>query len=163
MQWSGYVDSAANAVATTLPYGNYSLDDVRKSGAHYAMINLAESDCPGCQMSATQLASGGPGVVAAGGVIVEVLESTGFISQATKTSLDAWVNKYQLEVTTVKDADGSSGTPTLTTLGPREHAYIVDLTTMKIVQIIQGDDTGALPNAQSGGKGIAAMHTLLGK
>jgi hypothetical protein len=163
MQWSGYVDNAANAVATTLPYGNYSLDDARKSGAHYAMINLAETDCPGCQQSATQIESGGPGVVAAGGVFIEVLETTGFTQQATKTSLNAWINKYQLEVTSVKDADGSTGTPTLTTLGGREHAYIVDLTTMKIVQIITGDDTGLVPNGQSGGLGITAMHKLLGK
>jgi hypothetical protein len=99
-------------------------------------------------------------VVAAGGIVIEVLETTGFTTQATKTSLDAWVNKYSLPVTTVKDPDGT-GTATLTALGGREQAYIVDLTTMKIVQVIQGDITGI--GATSGGKAMTAMHTLLGK
>jgi hypothetical protein len=160
MTWSGYGDDAANVVAATLPYGSYSLDDARKSGKHYAMINLAESDCPGCQKSAGEIASGGPSVVAAGGVVIEVLETTGFTTQATKTSLDAWINKYQLPVTTVKDPDGT-GTATLNALGQREQAYIIDLTTMKIVQIIQGDITGI--GATSGGKAMTEMHTLLGK
>ena len=58
------------------------------------MIDLAEGDCPGCQKSAGEMASGGAAVVAAGGVEIEVLESTGFTEQATQTSLQAWINKY---------------------------------------------------------------------
>jgi hypothetical protein len=160
MQWIGYVDDDASAVATTLPYVSYSLDDARKSGKHYAMINLAESDCPGCQKSAGEIASGGAAVVAAGGVVIEVLETTGFTKQATQASLQAWINKYSLPVTTVKDPDGT-GTVTLNTLGPREHCYIVDLTTMKILQVIMGDYTGV--GATSGGLAMTQMHTLLGK
>ena len=83
-----------------------------------------------------------------------------FTAQASKTDLDAWVNKYMLPVTTVKDPDGT-GTVTLNTLGGREQAYIVDLTTMKILQIITGDITGI--GATSGGKAMTAMHQLLGK
>lgn len=158
--WIGYPDDAADAVATTKPYVTYSLDDARKSGNKYLMLNLAESLCPGCQKSAGELTAGGPAVVAAGGVVVEILETTGFTTQATKTSLDAWINKYQLPITTVKDQD-NAGTYTLTNLGGREHAYIIDLTTMKILQIISGDITGA--GATSGGKGLTEMHTLLGK
>jgi hypothetical protein len=160
MTWIGYVDDAADALATTKPYVTYSLDDARKSGKHYAMLNLAETFCPGCQKSAGELATGGASVVNAGGVVIEVLETTGFTSQASKTDLTSWVNKYQLPITSVKDQDGS-GTPTLTALGQREQAYIIDLTTMKIIQIIPGDITGA--GATSGGKAMTAMHTLLGK
>jgi hypothetical protein len=160
MSWIGYVDDAANAVATTEPYVAYTLDDARKSGKHYAMINLAESDCPGCQKSAGEIASGGAAVVQAGGVVIEVLETTGFTTQATQTSLQAWINKYKLPVTTVKDPDGT-GTATLNALGGREHAYIVDLTTMKIVDVITGDITGI--GNTSGGLAMTEMHTLLGK
>jgi hypothetical protein len=158
--WSGYRDDAADAVATSKTYGTYTLDDARKSGKRYAMINLAEVQCPGCQKSAGEIASGGPGVVQAGGVVIEVLETSGFVKQPTKAELDAWITKYMLPVTTVKDPDGA-GTPSLDILGPREHAYIVDLTTMKIVQIVPGDYTGI--GATSGGKALAAMHQLLGK
>jgi hypothetical protein len=160
MTWIGYADDAADAIATTKPYASYSLDDARTSGNHYAMINLGESDCPGCQKSAGELETGAQAVVQAGGVVIEVLETTGFVAQPAKADLDAWVNKYSLVNTTVKDPDGT-GTPTLNTLGPREHAYIIDLTTMKIVDIITGDDTGI--GNTSGGLAMTEMHTLLGK
>ncbi len=173
MQWIGYVDTSANAVATTEPYVMYSLNDARMSGAHYAMIDLAESECPGCQQDATLMESGDSkatpavlpvtSVVQAGGVVIEVLETTGFVTQATQTSLQQWIGKYQLMVTTVKDPDGT-GTATLTALGGREHCYIVDLTTMKIVQFLTGDDLGGGTDAQySGAQCMAQMHTLLGK
>ena len=160
--WAGYADDAADAIATTKTFGTYSLDDARHSGKKYALINLAEFDCPGCQKSAGEFTTNNAGksVVDAGGVVIEVLETAGFTAQATKANLDSWINKYKLVITTVKDPDGT-GTPTLTALGQREQAYIVDLTTMKILQVIQGDVTGI--GATSGGKGMDAMHVLLGK
>jgi hypothetical protein len=158
--WIGYADDAADAIATTKPYAAYTLDDARRSGKHYAMVNLAETDCPGCQKSAGEIAAGGKAVVDAGGVVIEVLETTGFVSQATMADLDTWINAYSLPVTTVKDPDGS-GTPTFTSLGQREQAYIIDLTTMLIIEIIEGDTSGL--GATSGGKALTAMHALLGK
>jgi hypothetical protein len=160
LQWIGYVDDAADAVASTKPYVSYSLDDARKSGKKYAMVNLAETDCPGCQKSAGEIAAGGASVVQAGGVVIEVLMTTGFIAQASKSDLDGWVAKYKLPVTTVKDPDGT-GTATYTALGQREQAYIIDLSTMKIVKVIAGDISGI--GATSGGLGMTEMHTLLGK
>ena len=41
------------------------------------------------------------------------------------------------------------------------HCYIIDLSNMKILQVIMGDYTGQ--GATSGGKCLTAMHTLLGK
>ena len=160
MSWIGYADDAADAIATTKPYAPYTLDDARRSGKRYAMVNLAESDCPGCQKSAGEIEMGGKAVVDAGGVVIEVLETTGFVSQATMANLETWIKAYSLPVTTVKDPDGT-GTATLTALGGREQAYIIDLTTMKILEIIAGDTSGL--GATSGGKALTAMHTLLGK
>ncbi len=160
MTWIGYRDDAADALATTKPYATYSLDDARKTGLHWAMINLAETSCPGCQKSAGEIATGGKAVVDAGGVVIEVLETTGFVTQATQSSLDAWVNKYMLPVTSMKDPDGT-GTATYDALGMREQAYVIDLTTMTIYDIIQGDISGI--GATSGGKGMTEMHMLLGK
>ena len=163
MQWIGYVDPTANAVATTEPYVMYSLDDARKSGAHYAMIHLAETDCPGCQTAATQLEASAAAVVQAGGVMIEVLETTGFFTQATQTGLQQWIGSYKLPITSVKDPDGT-GTATLTALGGREHVYIIDLTTMKILDYIAGDDAGGGSASQySADLGMAEMHTLLCK
>jgi hypothetical protein len=40
--WEGYFDPAGDAIATTKPFGAYTMDDVRKSGRAYAMIHLAD-------------------------------------------------------------------------------------------------------------------------
>jgi hypothetical protein len=169
MSWIGYQDADANVVATTEPYATYTLQDARQSGKRYLMINLAEFECPGCQNSATALGtiddagvSEGSSVVQAGGVVIEVLETAGFVDIATMSDLESWVNKYSLMVTTVKDPDGSSGTPTLSQFGHRDQAYIVDMTTMKIIQVLTGSEL-ADGNMNSAPEGMAAMHTLLGK
>jgi hypothetical protein len=162
MQWIGYVDPTANAVATTEPYVMYSLDDARMSGAHYAMIHLAETDCPGCQMAATQLEAGGAAVVQAGGVMIEVLETTGFVATASQMDLEQWIGKYQLPITSVKDP--GTVTTTLDVLGRREQAYIIDLTTMTILDVIEGNtDGGGAATTYSASEGMTEMHMLLGK
>ena len=162
MQWIGYVDPTASEVATSEPYVVYSLNDARTSGAHYAMIHLAETECPGCQMAATQLEAGGAAVVQAGGVMIEVLETTGFIATASQTDLEQWIGKYQLPITSVKDP--GTATVTLDTLGRREQAYIIDLTTMKILDVFVGNtDGGGAATSYSAEQGMAEMHTLLGK
>jgi len=169
MTWMGYEDDAANVVATTEPYATYTLQDARQSGKRYLMINLAEFDCPGCQNSATALGtiddagvSEGSSVVQAGGVVIEVLETAGFVAIASMTDLQSWVNKYSLMVTTVKDPDSSTGTPTLTQFGHRDQAYIVDMTTMKIIQVLTGSEVAA-GDMNSAPEAMAAMHVLLGK
>jgi hypothetical protein len=42
LTWQGYVDNAADVVATTLPYGTYGSNDIRQSGRKYAMVHLAD-------------------------------------------------------------------------------------------------------------------------
>jgi len=39
LQWEGYVASAGDVLVNTLPYGNYSMDDARRSGKAYAMVH----------------------------------------------------------------------------------------------------------------------------
>ena len=167
LSWNGYVDDTADAIATTKPYVAYSLLDVynsaRASGRKYLMINIAESDCPGCQSSAMAMgmaSGGGASVDQAGGVLIEVLMTKGFTGPPMKADLDAWVNKYNLSFTVM--ADLSSALTTNNTLGRRDQAYIIDLKTMKILQFMPGSIVGA-GASNSGPQGMAAMHTLLGK
>jgi len=42
LQWVGHVDDAADVVATTEPFGPYSMDDVRHSGKAYAFVHVSE-------------------------------------------------------------------------------------------------------------------------
>lgn len=40
--WEGYVDPAADQIATNEPYGNYSMDDLRQSGKPYAIVHVSD-------------------------------------------------------------------------------------------------------------------------
>jgi hypothetical protein len=171
LSWNGYVDNAGDALATTKPYVSYSLldlyNDAHASGTKYAMVNIAEFDCPGCQNSATEMGASATGggtagssVDKAGGIIIEVLMTAGFVSPPTKTDLDMWITKYNLNFTVV--ADLSTALTTNNTLGRRDQAYILDLTTMKILKFEPGN-IGPAGSANSGAQGMADMHMLLGK
>jgi hypothetical protein len=161
--WIGYADPKADAVATTKPFANYSLDDARKSGHRWAMINVAEFQCPGCAHSGTELEAMGAAVEKAGGVVIEVLETDGFQNCATQPDLMTWITRYSLEVTTVIDPGGlntpPSPSPSLAFFGLRDQAYIVDLTTMKVTQYIAGSIAPVATN--SAGLALQALDSLL--
>jgi hypothetical protein len=172
--WIGYDDESGSALATASPYASFSLADVyadaQKSGKKYAMLNVAEFDCPGCQNSATELGAttngvtAGAAVIMAGGVVIEVLETSGFVDVASQANLEAWVSKYSLHVTAVEDpgytATNPPASPTLAYFGHRDQAYIIDLTTMKILEYCPGSE---LPQAEnSAGQAMEAMQILLG-
>jgi hypothetical protein len=55
-------------------------------------------------------------------------------------------------------------TTTLDVLGRREQAYIIDLTTMTILDVIEGNtDGGGAATTYSASDGMTEMHMLLGK
>lgn len=39
--WEGYSDPTADAIATSKPYGPYTMDDLRRSGSRYAAIHAS--------------------------------------------------------------------------------------------------------------------------
>lgn len=180
--WMGYVDEGANALASTEPYVAYSFADAFKyaqqNGKKYLMVNVAEFTCPGCGESAAVMSvaddAGVPAaaaVVHAGGMLIEVLESANFTGVPTQMQLQTWISDptaaqgpHALWVTTVADPPSSSGTPSWNFFGRRDQAYIVDLTTMKIIKYIDGN-TGptAGGTGNSGPQAMSYMHTLLGK
>jgi hypothetical protein len=187
--WIGYDDEAADELATMKPYAAYSLGDTfanaQKTGKKYAMLNLADFSCPGCAESGAILSdvgdagvSAGASVVQAGGVVIELLEAVNLADVPTKMQLDTWVNDptlavfgsvypHAIHVTSVEDPNPGSGTtpaPSLAFFGRRDQAYIIDLTTMKILQYINGS-IGPTPNGtgNSAYLAMAAMHQLLGK
>jgi hypothetical protein len=86
-------------------------------------------------------------VIAAGGRVIQILMTNGG-QRATRSNLDAWVNRFDLRITALIDPAGV-GTRTLNTYGVRESAFIVDLSTMRIVRKINGSVAGIGPSAIS--------------
>jgi hypothetical protein len=155
LTWMGYVAPTASSLGS---YVTYSLNDARLSGAKYAMINLGDYNCPSCQQSATELSSGAAAVIAKGGVVIEVLTSRNIgATPATQTDLENWIQAYQLANTTVIDPPNMP-LYTIQNFGPREQAYIIDLSTMKIVEVAEGVIDGT---PHSAGVGLSDMQTLL--
>jgi len=105
------------------------------------------------------MAAMGKQVLDAGGIIIEILGGGNTGGQPTRQELDAWITTYNLPVTTVKDPD-SMPQASLQALVQREHTYIVDLSTMKIVNFFAGTTTGI---GTTGAKmGMQTMLQLLG-
>ncbi len=90
-------------------------------------------------------------MVAAGGAVVEALLDSG------QAALDAWINTYDLKISVVHPKQTSQF---LTDLGPRETAYVIDLSTMKIVWTGFGS-FGPTDNS-SAKQAMAEMAKLLG-
>lgn len=86
-------------------------------------------------------------MIAAGGRVIQILMTNGG-QRATRSALDAWVNRFDLRITALIDPAGV-GTRTLNTYGVRESAFIVDLSTMRVVRKINGSVTGIGPSAIS--------------
>jgi hypothetical protein len=155
-QFNGYVNDAGTALSNTLPKRDYSLDDARKSGARYALIHLAAFYCAGCRSAAADLGDLSAPVQAAGGRVIEVMFS-GTAGAPTDNELDSWVTAYDLKVSLV----APKGTSSLAGgASDREHAYIVDLSTMKIVWTVFGS-YGPTTNS-SAKQGLAEMRRLMG-
>ena len=105
------------------------------------------------------MAAMGKQVLQAGGIIIEILAGGQFGGQPTRQELDAWITTYALPITTVKDPD-SMPQASLKALVQREHTYIVDLSTMKIVNYFAGTTTGI--GTTGAMMGMQTMLTLLG-
>ncbi len=81
-------------------------------------------------------------MVQAGGAIVEIMAGD------SRTELDSWVNNFNLFTTTVRDPD-SMPTQTLDALVRREYSYVVELPSMKILNVYIGTTDGSKPNGIS--------------
>jgi hypothetical protein len=85
-------------------------------------------------------------IYAAGGVVLELLESAGF-QPTPRSSFDTWVNRYGLQVVAGIDPPAERVTRTLMTYGVRESMFVVDLRTMRIVNKYNGSVAGVPPSS----------------
>ena len=87
------------------------------------------------------MAAQGKTVTAKGILLVEVLE-TKIGSAPTKADLDAWITSYGIPVHAFIDVDASP-LATFNAYGRRENTFIIELSTMKILQKITGSTDGS--------------------
>jgi hypothetical protein len=163
LRWQGYVaseDGADAGLVASLPWMLYSTDDMRRSGKTLALFHLSDFDCPGCRRAGMKLAAGGPSLVDAGGLVVEVLGSRAFSSPAERADLDAWVASYDFETTALMDADGHA-LATLNAVGVRDTALVVQLPELRILWRFTGDLSGVTPTSAEAG--LDEMHRRLGR
>ena len=60
-------------------------------------------------------------------------------SLTTQANLDTWISTFKIPFTTLRDPDGA-GQRIVSDFSPREHLFIVDLPTMKILYDAHGYD-----------------------
>jgi len=104
-------------------------------------------------------------VVDAGGVVVEVLQTYAGRpgGQPILADLATWANTYSLPVTAVIDRDPDAETETFAVTGRREQAYVIDLSTMKVVYHFAGSTSGGGPeDAYSVARAIDDVLARLG-
>ena len=104
------------------------------------------------------MAAQGPMVIAAGGRIVEILGAKGG-GPTSRADLDAWIGSHHLTIPTVMDAPGMDGA-SLKALERREIAYLVDLSTMKILRRYLGSVFGTGESAAK--TAMAELLALVG-
>jgi hypothetical protein len=138
LDFAGYVRFAAgSALATTAPWATFSFAELRATCKQYALVHLAAAWCGPCQQSSIGLAQSWSTVKPKGGLLVEVLaDGTPSGTAPTRTLLDAWVSQTNTPYTSLIDAP-TSPLRALDTLG-FDMAYVVDLSTMKILYVQQG-------------------------
>jgi hypothetical protein len=161
LELRGYVNDTAVGLANLEPWVEpYTLEDLRKSGGRYALVHISAWFCPGCKHAAADLATLGKGLVDAGGRVVEILSQKTGSTPALRPDLDAWIDSYDLTVTSMID---SAATPlgAVKAVGVRETVVILELPSMKVVYMDHGDTTGK--TASSIIAAAAEMHALLGK
>ena len=90
-----------------------------------------------------------------GGAVVEILMTPDPLAGSRTAGLNAWVTTYGLNLTTVLPI----GMTTQTQLGVRETAFVVNLSTMKIVWKYNGNLAGV--GDSSGKVGVTQILTYL--
>ncbi len=116
-------------------YGETSFSDYRDSGANYLLIHVAAAWCSSCLLGAIDLQAAASEIVAGGGELLElIVDGQGVGVDPTKNELELWAEYGGLRFTT----SGPGADQTREVFPEREHVYIVDLQSMKVVWTEEG-------------------------
>lgn len=107
-----------------------SLSELRAESARYLLIHVSALWCATCQAEAAAMSEYTRQVVDAGGAVLELLvdgETLGL--DPSQQELDVWILNNDLRMTTMIPGDED----VRRVFPDRDHVYIIDLSTMKVV------------------------------
>ena len=148
-KFQGYFSpSKTSGLASTETFGEVSWDMLRMTpDAKYLMIHMAAYWCGPCLSAAKQLAAKAPEMVPKGGLLMGVLTEGRTPSEpATESNLGSFINKAKAPFTYTLDSVSPQTDLESYFDSLRDSFIIIDLSTMKIVNIIDNF---------SGGGGVA--------
>lgn len=130
---AGYVRWADTGRATESPFGRFKFYEFRtqKPDARYALIHTAGVWCKTCVGAAKEIVAAWP-ELSKKAIFVELLtEGSSPTVPATKANLDLWIDYTSMPFTAGIDPNGTI--ELRTRLGVEDMSYIVELSTMRIV------------------------------
>lgn len=139
--FSGYVnDHASDGPVEESGYvEGFDFQDIRRLGRYdYMLINIAAEWCQGCRVEAQQIPGLYPPWADKRGYVMSVITQDARSGPALKRHLDAWISTYPINFTMVHDPQGFIDSE----IGPAVLPLniIVDLRTMKILNLVYGED-----------------------
>ena len=141
MTFAGYVnESPSEGLVTGDGFvDSFSLQDVRELvGYRFALINLAAEWCIGCRDEAKELPGDFARWADKGGFVMSIMTENQAFQQATRSVLDDWIAQFEMNYTMLHDPAFEIPNKVGPTAMPVN--IMVDLDTMEIIRIRQGDD-----------------------
>ena len=140
----GYFNpSTTTGLANGAAFDLFTFDQIRTSGAKYALIQLAAYWCGLCIHGAKVMGENAPTLVPKGGFLMGVLtEGNTPDTAATIGNLDSWIKQVKAPYTYALD-EGSVGLENFFNR-QRDTFIIIDVSTMTVAQIIAADGDAAV-------------------
>jgi hypothetical protein len=134
---TGFVNESATGASTDGTFEDYSLAQLKATGAKYAFIHVSAADSDLSQAAAKLLGEKGGAMVAAGAQIVEVLAGKPG-TPVKRADLESWISDNALTVTTVTDSEASPLTVLDAAAGQPESGFIIEMPKMVITWTAKG-------------------------
>lgn len=145
-QFQGYWSPGKqDGLASVAPWGKVDLDMMRNSGSKYAVIQTAAIWCGPCLLNAKTLTAKGTPLIPQGlllGLVMTDGNPPG--RRATQAQIDSWIANVKQPFTTFNDSEAPQPAFNDYFGIDRDHFLIIELSTMKLIDIVAADPVAAI-------------------
>lgn len=134
-----------SGLASTNAWGKVDFDMMRNSGSKYAIVQTAAIWCGPCLLNAKTLTARGTPLIPQG-LLLSLVMTDGNPPgrRATQAQIDSWIANVKQPFTTFNDSEAPQP-PFNDYWGiERDHFLIIDLRTMKLIDIVEADPVKAI-------------------